>query len=145
MGYTKHLFRIVGKKQPTVNDYKELAKVIIRVSEGEISALKIHDGVMDDSNYNTADGAKWYSFREQIRKIARKFPKLNSLLTGWVRHIITESRISSSAGISRTANLSKRQFRMSLSSTILIISVLNSPFSMMEWMNNFAYNWYGQH
>ena len=74
--YTKHLFRIVGKKQPTVNDYKELAKVIIRVSEGEICALKIHDGVMDDSNYNTADGAKWYSFKEQIRKIALEIPEV---------------------------------------------------------------------
>ncbi len=74
--YTKHLFRIVDKKKATVSDYKELAKVIIRVSAGEICALKIHDGVMDDSNYNTADGAKWYSFKENIRQVAREIPEI---------------------------------------------------------------------
>ena len=74
--YTKHLFRIVDKKKATVSDYKELAKVIIRASEGEICALKIHDGVMDDSNYNTADGAKWYSFKENIRLVARVIPEI---------------------------------------------------------------------
>lgn len=74
--YTKHLFRIVDKKKATVSDYKELAKVIIQASDGEICALKIHDGVMDDSNYNTADGAKWYSFKENIRLVARAIPEI---------------------------------------------------------------------
>lgn len=73
--YTQHLIRIIPESDATVANYKRIAEAIKNNVDDCYSCLRIHDSVMDDSNWNGGDGCKWY-LDEGFVEISKDVPDL---------------------------------------------------------------------
>ena len=73
--YTQHIIQIFPKKKATVENYKRIAAAIQNING--YGHLLIHDGIMDDSNWNNGAGCKWYR-TEDANKISAAVPDLKS-------------------------------------------------------------------
>jgi hypothetical protein len=73
--YTQHLIRIIPESAATVANYKRVAEAIKNEVDKYYGSLRIHDGVMDDSNFNGGDGSKWY-LDDKFVDISKHLPDL---------------------------------------------------------------------
>lgn len=73
--YTQHLIRIIPESDATVGNYKRVAQAIGKEVDEYYGSLRIHEGVMDDSNFNRGDGSKWY-LDEGFIEISKVVPDL---------------------------------------------------------------------
>ena len=71
--YTQHIIRIVPEQDATLENYRRVADAICK--EVDEYNFCIHDGFMDDSNWNNTDGTKWYQ-DERIKRISKHVPEL---------------------------------------------------------------------
>lgn len=72
--YTQHLIRIIPESDATVANYKRVASAIGKVEQTDYD-FRIHDGVMDDSHWNSGDGTKWY-LDEGFDEMSKMVPDL---------------------------------------------------------------------
>lgn len=72
--YTQHLIKIIPESDATVENYKRVASAIRKVEQTDYD-YRIHDGVMDDSHWNSGDGTKWYQ-DEGFDKMSKVVPDL---------------------------------------------------------------------
>ena len=73
--YTQHLIRIIPESDATVANYKRVSEAIKNNVDDCYSCFRIHDNVMDDSNWNGGDGCKWY-LDEGFVEISKDVPDL---------------------------------------------------------------------
>lgn len=75
MGYfTQHIIRIIPEQDATLSNYRRVAAAICKEVD-DFYNFCIHDGIMDDSNWNAKDGTKWY-LDEKIKPISKHVPDL---------------------------------------------------------------------
>lgn len=74
--YTKHIIKILPEEQATKDNYLRFCEAFFKNSGEGYASFRFHDGLLDDANWNSGCGRKWYSFHKSIIDISKAVPDL---------------------------------------------------------------------